>query len=364
MKDAKLYGPLHEMAETTCTDFWNDSCSVNEMSYAIENGAVGGTSNPVIVGNVLKAEFEEWKPRLKALIDESSDSDEETLAWRIIEEMTMKAAILLHPIFEKSNGKKGRLSIQTNPRFFRNSEVMVDQAIHFASLYPNNNIKIPVTKAGIETIEELTYKGVSINATVCFTVPQSIAVAEAVERGISRRAKEGIDSSTMSPICTIMVGRLDDWLKIVADRKGIITDPGYFEWAGVATLKKAYKIFKERGYSSRLLAAAYRNHMHWSQFIGGELSMTIPYGWQKKFNSSDITVKDRIDDPVDDRIIDELYRKFPDFQKAYDEEGLTLEEFESFGATRRTLRSFIEGYDKLLQMIRDLMLSDPDIQGE
>jgi transaldolase len=109
-------------------------------------------------------------------------------------------------------------------------------------------VKIPVTKAGITAIEETTYQGVSINATICYTLPQCLAVAEAVERGLKRREAEGKDISSMGPVCTIMVGRLDDWLKVVADRNNIITDPGYLEWPGVAVMKKTYKIYKERGY--------------------------------------------------------------------------------------------------------------------
>jgi transaldolase len=60
--------------------------------------------------------------------------------------------------------------------------------------------------------------------------------------------------------------------------KGIITDPGYLEWAGVAVMKHAYALYRERGYRTRLLAAAYRNHLHWSQFIGGDVVLTIPCG--------------------------------------------------------------------------------------
>lgn len=357
-------GPLHKMAATTPTEFWNDSCAVNELSYAIENGAVGGTSNPVIVGQVLKKEFDAWKPRIKELIRDNPESTEEFIAWRVIEEMTIKAAALLKPIFEQSKGKKGRLSIQTNPKYYRDPKAILEQALHFNSLYPNNNVKIPVTKAGIAAIEEATFQGVSVNATVSFTVPQSIAVAEAVERGLKRREKAGKDISTLSPICTLMVGRLDDWIKKVAEKKGIIIDPGYLEWPGIAALKKAYGIFRSRGYRIRLLAAAFRNHMHWSQFIGGEISMTIPYEWQLKFNNSDVEVKNRINDPVDPKILDELNRKFPEFRRAYDEKGLTVEEFDDYGAVRRTLRSFISGYEDLLKMVRDVMIPDPDIKGE
>jgi transaldolase len=189
-------------------------------------------------------------------------------------------------------------------------------------------------------------------------------VAEAVERGIARRQKEGKDVSSMAPVCTIMVGRLDDWLKVIAAKKGIITEPGYLEWAGVAVAKRAYRIYKDRGYRTRVLNAAYRNHYHWSEFIGGDMSMTIPYGWQKKFNASDVEVKNRINDPVDPKIIAELEKKFPDFVRAYDERGMKPEEFEHYGATRRTLLSFLEGYADLLSVIRRIMIPDPDLKGE
>ena len=59
----------------------------------------------------------------------------------------------------------------------------------------------------------------------------------------------------MGPVCTIMVGRLDDWLKVVANRDDIVTEPEYLEWAGVAAMKKAYEIYKQRGYRLRLLSA-------------------------------------------------------------------------------------------------------------
>src|SRR5205085_7677500 len=168
------------------------------------------------------------------------------------------------------------------------------------------------------------------NATVCFSLPQSIAVAEAAERGLRRREKEGKDIRTMGPVCTIMVGRLDDWLKVQAEKDSITTDPGYLEWAGVAVFKKPYRIFPERGYRIRLLSAAFRNHMHWSEFIGGEVVISPPYAWQVRFNASDIGIQRRIYNPVNAKIVEELLAKFGDFRRAYSENGLSVEEFDGF----------------------------------
>lgn len=353
--------PLHETVETTATDVWNDSCSIEELKYSIENGATGATTNPVIVGNVLKKEMHLWKDRIKELVKEMPEATEIDIAWKLNEEMAVKGAELLMPVFKKYDGMKGRISIQTNAQYYRDWKKMADQAIGFNTLAENMMVKMPVTAAGVKAIEEATYAGVNINATVSFSCPQAVAVAEAVERGLKRREAEGKDVSKMTPVCTIMVGRIDDWLKVVAGKENIAVTPGVLDWAGVAVFKNAYKYYNEKGFRTRLLAAAYRNHLQWSEFIGGDVVLTIPYKWQVQFNQSDVEVKPRMDDPVDPAIIDELKKKFPDFIRAYEPDGLSHEEFETFGATARTLRGFLAGYADLLAVIRDFMVPNPDV---
>ena len=360
VKDVEKPSPMYLTATTTVTDYWNDSCATDELNYALRNGAVGATTNPSIVLNVLKKEFAAWKEPLARIINDNPTWGEEQIAWSLIELMGVKGAELMMPVFEREKGKKGRLSMQTNPANYRNAEALVAQAVHFNELAPNIQVKIPVTAAGITAFEEATYQGVTINATVCFTVPQAIAVAEAVERGIARREKEGKPTAHIFPACTIMVGRLDDWLKVVAARDGILLTPGYADWAGVAAFKKAYGIFRARGFRTRLLSAAYRNHLHWSEFIGGDVILTIPYDWQVLFNKSSIEVKERMGNPVDQKIIDELYALIPDFRRAYDENGMSIQEFDQFGATARTLRVFCEHYHEVLSIVRDFMIPNPD----
>jgi transaldolase len=352
--------PLHEMTQTTPTCLWNDSATLEELKYSISHGAVGATCNPVIVLDLLKQEMHLWKDRIAALIREMPTATEDQIAWTLVEEISATRAALLKPVFDSHKGRNGRLSIQTDPRFYRDPQALVEQAVRFSNLAPNMIVKIPVTAAGIPAIEEATYRGVVINATVCFNLPQCIAVAEAMERGFRRREKEGKDISAMGPVCTIMVGRLDDWLKVVMEKRNIITEPGYLEWAGVAVAKKTYKIFKERGYRVRVLAAAFRNHMHWSELIGGDLVISPPHKWQVRFNASDVTVENRIDVPVDPKIVSELLKKFPDFERSYEEDGMTIEDFDTFGPTVRTLRQFIEAAHELDAQIREIMLPNPD----
>ena len=352
--------PLHQMTQTTPTCLWNDSASIQELEYSISHGAVGATCNPVIVLGVLQKEMPAWKDRIQALIREMPEATEDQIGWRLVEEISIKGAKVLEPIFAEHRGRNGRLSIQTDPRLYRNSAAIVDQVLHFNSLAPNMIVKIPVTRAGIPAIEEATYHGVSINATVSFTLPQAVAVAEAVERGLRRREAEGKDIAAMGPVCTLMVGRLDDWLKVQAERDTITLDPGDLEWAGVAVFKKAYALFRERGYRIRLLSAAFRNHMHWSEFIGGDVVISPPYAWQVRYNACDVEVTNRIDQPVNPKIVDELLKKFPDFRRAYSEDGLTVEEFDTYPCTVRTLRQFISACSDLSGLIRDVMLPNPD----
>ncbi len=349
------------MTETTPTKLWNDSCSIKELSNSIEiNGAVGATCNPVIVLTVLKNEWDLWKDSVQDLIRDLPSATDEQIAWKVTEEMSQKAAKLLMPIFEREKGRNGRLSIQTNPKLYRDADAIVEQALHFSRLAPNMIVKIPVTAAGVKAIEEVTYQGVSINATVSFTLPQAIAVAEAVERGLKRREQEKLDISRMGPVCTLMVGRLDDWLKAVAERDGVVTKPGTLEWAGVAVMKKAYRIYQERGYRLRLLSAAFRNNFHWSEFMGGDVVISPPYEWQIKFNDSDVQVENRMDIPVKPEIIEELETKFKDFRRAYEENGMSMQEFDEYGATRRTLRQFCKATDDLAAVVRDVMIPNPD----
>jgi transaldolase len=351
---------LHQMTQTTPTCLWNDSAAIDELTRSIEDGAVGATCNPVIALSVLKKDTTTWRPRIEALLRERPTATEDEIAWRLVEELSIRAAKLLEPTFKEQAGHNGRLSIQTDPRLYRNPDAIVQQAIAFNRLASNMIVKIPATRAGIEAIEEATYLGISINATVSFTLPQCIAVAEAVEKGLRRREKEGKDIASMGPVCTIMVGRLDDWLKVLMEREGISLEPGHLEWAGVAVFKKAYQIYRERGYRLRLLSAAFRNHMHWSELVGADAVISPPYAWQQRLNASGIEVKPRIDDPVAPNTVAQLVAHFPDFRRAYSEDGLTVEEFDSYGPTRRTLRQFIGACADLDVLVRDVMVPSPD----
>src|SRR4051812_41749430 len=129
--------PLGRTVSTTATDIWNDSCAVDELEYAISYGAVGATANPTIVTDVWKADPARWRERVRVLADERPAATEVDLAWAVVEEMSLRAAPLLTPALEASGGRQGRLSMQTDPTFFRAHDRMLEQGVAFAGLAPN-----------------------------------------------------------------------------------------------------------------------------------------------------------------------------------------------------------------------------------
>jgi transaldolase len=353
--------PLARTVAETATDIWNDSCAVDELEYAIAFGAVGATANPTIVVDNWRKDPGRWADRVRSLAMEQPSWTEVELAWAIVEEMSVRGAKLLEPAFEAHAGRQGRLSMQTDPTLFRSAERMVAQAVGFDRLAPNVIVKFPATRAGITAMEEATYRGISINATVSFSVPQALAAAEAVERGLRRREANGQPTDRMGPVVTLMMGRLEDWLRVLTERDGIVVDPSALPWSGIAVFKRAYALFRERGYRARLLGAAIRHHLHWSELIGGDVIVTLPSSWQKRFNASSVEVRPRIDEPVDPRFIDELRAAFGDFERALEPDGLSAPEFEVFGPSVRTLRTFIGSYHELLHLVNDALLPNPDV---
>lgn len=258
---------------------------------------------------------------------------ESQLGWAAVRELSIEAAHLLEPAYVASGGRDGRLSIQTDPRMHRDADALVAQAVEFSQLAENIIVKIPATATGIAAMEEAAFRGVSINATLSFTVSQAVAVGEALERALDRRRDAGLPDREFGHVVTIMGGRLDDWLKAWSAKNRILVTPGVLEWAGVAALKEAYAVFRERRFRSRILSAAFRNHLQWSELVGGDLVVSPPFDWQHRIDANGIPAEDRIAVPVAAPTLDELM-SLSEFRRAYQVDGMRPDEFAEFGAAR------------------------------
>lgn len=351
-------GPLLDAARTTPTALWNDSSDLDELKQSIAFGGVGATCNPVIAYTTIKKHLDVWAPRIKQIAEENPTWGESEIGWQAVKQMSVEAAELLHPIFVEHKGRNGRLSVQTDPRLHRDAKALADQAEEFHQMAENIIVKVPCTNIGLQAIEDATARGVSMNVTVSFSVPQAVRAAEAIQRGLDKRAAEGHDISEMGPVVTIMCGRLDDWLKEVVARDKMFINPSCLDWAGIACFKEAYRIFRERGFTARLLCAAFRNVYQWADFVGGDVVVSPPFKWQQIINASDYKATPRMDVPVPQEYMDELMR-IEDFRRAYAEDGMTPEEFDDFGPTRKTLRQFLQADADLDALVRDIIVPAP-----
>ena len=134
-------------------DFWNDSCDLDELAEACAHGAVGATSNPVIVNQVVDQARATWMPVLADLVRAHPEATEVEIAWRLVEAVAMRAAEILAPVYERTEGRKGRLCVQVNPQFYRSASRMAEHGRALAALAPNLAIKVPATAAGLVAIE-------------------------------------------------------------------------------------------------------------------------------------------------------------------------------------------------------------------
>ncbi len=337
-------------------DWWNDSGVPAELGEAVGLGATGGTSNPVIVYQTVKANPGLCLPALDQLIADFPHATEDELTWKLIAVLGRESAKKLLPVFEATKGAKGYLSMQVNPKYYPSVEHMVAHATELAALAPNIAIKAPATETGIAAMEEMTARGIRINATVSFSVAQALAMAAGIERGLKRAKSAGLNADAIRPYITLMIGRVDDQLRRVAEAQRIAVTPGAIDWAGIAVFKHAHRLFQARGLPGTLLAAAYRHEGHWSQLIGREVLQTIPYNWWTKFNVSATAPALTLDTPVDGAILAELRAKFPDFVRAHDEDGMKPAGFLRYGATLHTLHQFLGGYADLLALVRGRMI--------
>ncbi len=341
------------------TEIWMDSFHIDHHAYAIENHNTGVTTSPTWVSRMMCDEpVELHKPIIQELQKKYPTMNEYELIWQWTLKMGEERSKMFLPMWKEGQPTKGRFSIQTSIYDYNHAERMLQMARDVHACNVNMQVKIPSTSEGIKAMEEATYEGISVMATLCFSVDQAIAAATAIENGMKRRAAEGKSNASLNPVCAVLLGMQEDWLRAYADKENIVIQPDAFNYAGVAICKKIYHIFKERGYQTRILTAYYRHQLHWSEFIGGDIIMTIPYKWQKRFASCDVNIEDNMAKPVAPTTLAQLEKLEP-FVQAYTEHTLQVEDFNSFPPVIMTLRYFTKAYEQAVHKVRDFMLVDP-----
>ncbi len=326
--------------------YWHDSAIMSEVEDALRNGARGMTTNPFLVASTLKADMDYWKPMLAQLPSGlSGDEKAQALVGMVVGHFANRLEE-----YRAEGAYKGYCCAQTNPARPGDSQNMIEQAKFYARCAENVVVKVPATRSGIEAMEECAALGINVAATVSFTVPQVIAAGEAVTRGRARARANGIEPGI--GIAVLMVGRLDDYLRDVMNDTRAEATEGDILWAGTAAIKRAYQIFEERGYECALMPAGCRGGYHIAELAGARMVMSIApkiASSLRPLTQSDFVRK--IDEPVAPAIIDRLSR-MPEFRKAYEPDGMTADEFITFGSCNRTLDQFVNSGWAILRDIK------------
>jgi transaldolase len=327
----------------------------------------GCTTNPPLSWQAVQSDPVFWAKWIDEQIQANPDYTVEELTWITYKEVVKKGAEMYLPIFEASKGRFGWISGQLDPRLFTETDKMVHDAEELSALSPNVMIKVPASLQGIEVVKILTSKAIGTNTTVCFTLPQIMASANAAMEGINIAERNKVDLSRWRAVITMMIGRLTEQktLDIQAERRNIQLSWQDKHWFGIAVFRRAYHLLTKGGYASKMLACSMRvgplvagKMRFWDveKLAGGDIVYTCPpYVLEPLYDIGDsLNFKPEIEEDIPAQVMDKLM-KIPFCIQAYDPNGLELEQFNDHPSTVSTVETFSRGFTGLEGFIRDRM---------
>jgi transaldolase len=338
---------LDWVTSDTRTRWWHDSAEAAELDLGLKRGAIGVTTNPFLANLALIKDRQLWASEIDQALARNPPPEQKAEA--LMRVAVTRTAVKLMPEFETGHSRSGLVCAQVNPMRAGDRECMLPMARRFHDWAPNIAVKLPATSAGLDVLEECVAEGIAVAATVSFTVPQAIAIAERHRAGAVRARGKGIQPGHCFAV--IMIGRLDDFLREVAHDTQAAATESDIRQAGLAAAKRAYAIYRERGYQAVLLIAALRGDYHLTELAGADLLMSIAPAWQEVFVTRDLPREERIAKPIPADVVERL-RGMPEFVRAFEPDGMTPSEFMGFGATQRTLGQFVDAGWRLMENYR------------
>jgi len=204
--------------------------------YIDELSVTGLTSNPSIFDHAIaNTDFYDEAVRQKAKDGKSG----EALFFELAIEDLAQAADLFRPIYERTNGLDGWVSLEVSPLLAYNAESTLTEAkrLHGQADRPNLFIKIPGTPEGLPAIEEAIFAGTPVNATLLFSAEQYTAAAEAYMRGIERRIEASL-APEVGSVASLFISR---WDKAVMEK----VPEELQNCLGIAIAKRTYKAYQD-----------------------------------------------------------------------------------------------------------------------
>jgi transaldolase len=338
-------GYFHRVALETPTRFWINNPSARDVELALAAGAVNCTTNPSYCSKLLQKEPEYIRGVIDRVVREVDDND--AAAERVYLEATSRIMRMFLPLYESSGGASGYVTVQDDPRQDDDPDKIVDAALRGQRLGPNFMAKIPVIESGMEAIETLVAHNVPLCATEIFSVTQAIEMCERYQRAAKK-------SGNHPPFfVTHITGIFDQYLGGLVQSEDIDIEPEVLSQAGCAIGRKEYHILEQRGYEGTLLGGGARGLQHFTEFVGGDLHITINWSTAEELIGLDGPVVPRIDVPTSQEVIDELSQKLPNFRRAFYEGAINAEEFADFGPLVLFRTMFLNGYSRLTDEVAE-----------
>jgi transaldolase len=326
----------------------------------------GCTTNPPLSWEAVRSDPDTWGPYVDELVMANPGLDNKEIAWLTYKEVVRRGAEMFMPIYEASNGRFGFISGQLNPRLFTETEQMIHDASELSSISPNVMIKVPASTQGVEVVKVLTSKAIATNTTTCFTLPQIMAVADAAMEGIEIAKKNSVDMSKWRAVITMMIGRLTEQpvLDAQAARRGIKLTWQDKHWWGIAVFRRAYKLLKDGGYASKMLACSVREgplvagkRRFWDieKLAGGDIVYTLPpYALTPLFEIGDIDFRAEIEEEVPAAMWGKMM-KIPYVIQASDPNGMEIDQFNTHPSTVDTVAAFSKAFSGLEGFVEQRM---------
>jgi transaldolase len=174
-----------------------------------DSAVTGATSNPTIFAKAITGS-DAYDDQLRAAVA-SGTHDPQELFFELALDDVRRAADVLRPAHDASDGRDGFISFECTPDLADDTAVTIEQALElWARLArPNVMIKVPATEAGIPAIEELTARGVNVNITLLFSVARYEQVIDAYIAGLERRVTAGQPVDAIASVASFFVSRVD-----------------------------------------------------------------------------------------------------------------------------------------------------------
>jgi transaldolase len=329
----------------TPTRLWVNNPTQEEIGLALEQGAVGCTTNPSFGGNLLRRAPDEARPIIQACV--AAETDDHRAADAIQIALVGRIAERFRPLHEASGGTAGFVSIQGAPDTDHDGERILEEGYAGRAIGPNIAVKIPATLPGFHAFERLVTEGSPTIITEVFSLAQLV---EACEVYLRATAKTGVRPPFfMSPITGIFA----DHLKKVARRDGIDCPDEVMDQVGVVLARACNRVVEERQYPVTLLFGGARLPIDFTDLVGARTASTINYSTVEQILELAPPVADTIHAQSDPAVVARLM-VFPEVRQALALDGLAPEEFERFGPVLHFRDAFLAGWNAVLAMVAEM----------